>query len=304
MVAVDTLHNQDKVIKESLSLFKNRSLDFLDASLTDVVVDILSTEITETVTKKAFADNAFKLSNNKGLHSEWESDVDESDMIRFASYHIDLTRKHGIPFITIVITTKKPRFTNYTSPSMVFTPQIINLKDRDADKVLAEIDRKLNAGEHDTINELELVYLPLYGSTSGKGVADLLDIAIKLTSKVANNDKNKQQKLQDLLVLLTATFISIEELNKILEVNMRVLEDNPAVKFFQEWGMRKGMKEGMEKGMVEGIEKGMIEGVEKGIEKTILSMINEGFEFSLISKITGFDTDRIKMLEQEMLVQA
>jgi len=51
---VDTHHNQDKVLKESFTLFKGRSLAFLDNNLTGEVTEVLSTEITETKTKKAY----------------------------------------------------------------------------------------------------------------------------------------------------------------------------------------------------------------------------------------------------------
>ena len=70
---VDTHHNQDKVLKESFSLFKGGSLEFLDSELSGEVTEILNTEITETTTKKAYADNALKLSTNKGIHHEWEA---------------------------------------------------------------------------------------------------------------------------------------------------------------------------------------------------------------------------------------
>jgi len=41
---VDTLRNQDKVLKESFTLFKGRSLDFLDNNLSGEVTEVLSTE--------------------------------------------------------------------------------------------------------------------------------------------------------------------------------------------------------------------------------------------------------------------
>ena len=94
-----------KVLKESFNLFKGGTLDFLDEELSDEITEILNTEITETTTKKAFADNAFKLRTNKGIHAECEAQVSEGDMMRFASYNIDLSRMHGIPFATIIITT-------------------------------------------------------------------------------------------------------------------------------------------------------------------------------------------------------
>ena len=185
--SVNTHHNQDKVLKESFNLFKGGSLDFLDTGLLGEVTEILNTEITETTTKKAYVDNALKMSTNKGVHHEWEVKINSEDMKRFASYHIDLSRMHNIDFTTIIITTQKPGVTSYTSPSMIFTPKIINLKERDADKTLVEIDRKLKAGEN--INELEIIYLPLYDSKGGKTTSELLDIAIKLTPKVVKDDK-------------------------------------------------------------------------------------------------------------------
>jgi len=273
---VDTDKNQDKVLKESLTIFKGGSIDFLDEELSGEVTEVLSTEITETKTKKAYADNALKLSTNCGIHSEWETDVSEDDLLRFGSYHFDLTRMHKIPFTTVIITTKTPRKTSYTSPSMNFTPKIINLKDRDADKVLVEIDRKINAGEHSNINELEIVYLPLYGSISGKSTSDLLDTAIKLTPKIAKDDKYKQHKLQDLLILLTSTFVSDEELNQILEANMRILEDSPAVRVLEDRGRLQEKNE------------------------IAMNMLNDGDDYARIARITGLDVERIAELEKEL----
>jgi len=282
--AVDTLHNQDKVLKESFTLFKGGSLEFLDEELSGEVTDVLSTEITETSTKKAYGDNALKLSTNKGIHSEWEAQVSEDDIMRFGSANIDLSRMHKIPFTTVVITAKKPSATQYENPSISFKPKFIYLKDRDADEVLAEIGRKIKAGEHENINELELIYLPLYGSLSGKSTPDLLDTAIKLTPQVIKGDKSKQQKLYDLLVLLTGSFVSDEELNTILEANMRILEDSPAVRVLEDRGVRKG--------------------IQQGIEQTARNMLQDGDDYSKIARITGLSSERIEELDRELRTQA
>ena len=273
---VDLHHNQDKVLKESLSLFKGGSLEFLDTELAGEVSEVLSTEITETKTKKAYADNAFKLSNNEGINNEWEADISKDDLMRFCSYNVDLSRQHGIPFTTVIITTKKPTITSYKNPSLTFTPKIINLKDRDADKVLAKIDKKLKAGVQKSINELEIVYLPLYGSKSGKTTSQLLDTAIKLVPKVVEDDKQKRNKLHDLLILLAGSFVTDTELNTILEANMRILEDSPAVRVLEDRGVR------------------------KGIEQTARNMLLDGDDFSKISRITGLDVDRIAELQNEL----
>jgi len=225
---VDKHTNQDKVWKESLSLFTGGSLEFLHEELSGEVTDILSTEITET-------------------------------------------------------TTKKPSVTSYASPCLTFTPKIINLKERDADKVLAEIDRKLNAGEHGKVNILEIIYLPLYGSESGKTTLELLDTAIKLTPKVSA-DKHTQHKLQDLLILLTSTFISDEERNKIWEANMRILEDNPAVKWLEDRGRTGGRNQ-------------------EKIEIAI-NMLRDGDDAPKVSRITGLDIVKVAELQTELQAHA
>jgi len=278
---VDTSHNQDKVLKESFTLFKGRSLDFLDSNLSGEVTDVLSAEITETKTKKAYADNALKLSTGNGIHHEWEVDISEDDMMRIGSYHIDLGRMHKITFTTVIITAKSPRHTGYTSPSMTFTPRIINLKDRDADRALAMIDKKIKMGKHKEINELEIIYLPLYSSVSGKTTADLLDIAIKLTPQVLKDDKKKQEKLQDLLILLTGSFIGDEELNKILEANMRILEDTTAFRVLEARGMN-----------------------QKAI-KIAQNMLRAGEDYAKIAQFTELGIEKIaELAKEECLVHA
>jgi hypothetical protein len=241
------------------------------------ITEILSTEITETTTLKAYGDNALKLSTNIGVSSEWEADVSRDDLMRFASYNIDLSRKHKIPFTTVIITAKAPTVTSYENPSLTFKPKIINLKERDADKELMEIERKLRTGE--PVNELQLIYIPLYGSNSGKTTADLLDMALKLAPSVAKNDKEKYGKLQSLMILLNSTFVSEEELNLILEANYMVLEGNRAVKVLTDIGRK------------------------QGLEQTVKNMLRRGRNIEEISEDTGLSIARITELQDELSAQ-
>jgi len=279
---VDKLHNQDKVLKESLDLYNGGTLEFLDAELSGTVTDILSTEITETTTKKSFADKALKVIENgvyEGYHKEWEVDIDEPDMKRFASSNIDLSRNHNMDFTTVIITAKKPRVTSYKNKSLTFTPKIIVLNERDADAVLAEMDRKIQAGEQDKINLLEIIYLPLYGSKSGKTTPDLLDTAIKLTPKVVD-DKQKQRKLQDLLILLTSTFIEDSDFRKVLVDNMRVLEDSTAVRVIGDWSRN------------------------QTLIKVAENMLRRGRDIQEVSEDTGLDVSKVAELQTELQVHA
>ena len=82
-------------------------------------------------------------------------------------------------------------------------------------------------------------------------------------------------KLQDLLILLTSTFINDVDLNKILEDNMRILEDNRAVRVLEERGSKKR---------------------EIAI---VINMLQGGEDYAKISKFTGLDLERIEELDNE-----
>ena len=283
--AIDARHNQDKVIKEALEIYKGKTLEFLDEELEGEVVEILGAEITETFTKKAYSENAFKLSTNKGLHVEWEARISKDDMMRFASYNIDLSRKHKIPFITVIITAKPHRINKYSNPSLTFKPRIINLRGRDADLALGQIEEKLSRGE--PINELQLIYLPLYGSGSGKTVAELLKLAMKISTQVAK-EAHELNKIQSLLVLLCGSIVKKDEMSKILEENKMKIEGNSALEILTEWATEAGLRRGME------------QGIEQGLTLVAKKMILGKGDFSQISEITGLSMQRIYELEAEL----
>ena len=233
----DTHQNKDKVFKESLALFVGKTLDFFDSTLQGLITEILATEVTETTTQKAFADLAFLLSTGRGVHFEMEDDVSLDDILRFAGYNIWLTRMHKIPFLTVILTVNRSKLTGYSTQGHAFNPIIICLKDRDADATLQKLQKKLEKGE--PINEIELLYMPLYGSKSGKSMYEILDGAIKLTAKIPQ--KTTKNKLQSLLLLQTSKFANEKEFIKVLEDNEMILEGNLAVKVLEERGFKKGI---------------------------------------------------------------
>ena len=112
---IDNYHSEDKVFKESFTVFKGKSLEFLDSEMSDTIIDVLTNEYTETKTKKLFTDLVFKLSGNRGRHHEWEHEINLEDLKRFASYNIDWSREHKeIDFEAIIITNKPPKNTRFT----------------------------------------------------------------------------------------------------------------------------------------------------------------------------------------------
>ena len=271
MVKVDKVHTKDKVLKESLSVFQDNSLDFLGVDLNTTIDMPLGSEITEVVTKKAFADLIFKLKDGNGLNVEWEDQVNLDDILRFFSYSVDFTRKYKISFTTIIITNKSPKATEYISPTMSFNPIIIVLSERDADETLQKIREKIKNGE--PINKLELIYLPMYTSPSGKNMYTLLSEAIQLTPVIAEN-KEEKEKLHSLMILLMGKFADEDRFKKVLEENRMILEDNVAVKVIEEMGM------------------------EKGKEEMALSMLKDGLSLEFIAKHAKRSIEWIEALQK------
>jgi hypothetical protein len=91
---------------------------------------------------------------------ELEANISSKDLLRFAAYNLALTRKFGMPFETVIITKEGSTKRSYTSGSIKFTPKIINLTKRNGKTTLNKIKKSLAADE--AINELEIIFLPLY----------------------------------------------------------------------------------------------------------------------------------------------
>ena len=131
---------------------------------------------------------------------------------------------------------------------------------------------------------MHLIYLPLYGSKSGKTTAELLDKAIKLTPLVAKDNVAKKRKLQDLIFLLTSTFVSEDEINKVMEANMINLETNRYVKVLTDIA---------EKALTDIVER-------RKVAEIATIMLRKGNNMQDISEITGLSIDQVIELQTEL----
>ncbi|MCL1988350.1 MAG: hypothetical protein FWG64_10340 [Firmicutes bacterium] len=274
-------HNKDSVFKDSFTLFLNRSLEFLDADLEGQILEILPACRTgrspETTAVEAIGDLAVKIFSEIlgtfGVHKEFETHISKDDLMRFGGYNLYLSRKHKIPFTTIIITENKPTVTEYTNKSIAFNPKIIYLKERDGDATLQKIRERVANGE--PINELELVYLPLYGSKQGTTMYDFLSAALKLTPQIGET-ATTSKKLQMLLIFLTIRNADKEQIKKILEDNMDILKNNAGIQALMEIGEDRSKEKWTEKGR----EEGMLLGEKKNRNETLSiidDLISKGF---------------------------
>ena len=276
----DIHQNYDAVFKESFTLYKNQSLDFLDLGLAPVQ-ELLNTEDTEFVVKKSYEDLIFKLADDTGLNLEWEAKISKDDILRFFAYNVACVRKYKISFQTIILTNQKPAHLSYENDTIRFSPLVINLAERNGDELLAKIKKQLITGGK--INEIELIYLPLYKSVD-KTVVQLFEEVIQLVPKVTD-DREKKQKIILLAALLTNKFISGDEYKRLWEEIEMVLEDIKLIKV----GRDLAREEGREEGVREGIKEGKFEIVEK--------MLKAGLAIEQIIAMSGLSEEEVKEIQ-------
>ena len=242
-------HNYDAVLKAGLHLFEENALSFLSIENAEIVSVVSSETITIDV-KKGIADMFFLLDNEAGLHIEWQAQITWKDVRRFQSYHANFMEKYNLKdVITIVLTTKKPHSERIVHSVGVYSPRIINLSERDAEKTLAKLREKISSGEQ--INRLELVYLPLYNSS--RSASEVLKDTISLVKKSGEDTKISEQ-IVALMIVAAGRLLDSESENDIMEVLLMEFEDNTLLaaihKRLEQRALERGEARGEARGMV------------------------------------------------------
>jgi len=260
--------NYDLALKESFSIFENKTLDFLGLDLPKIT-GFLETEFAELETHDSFLDMNFRLEDGSILHIEEETDLSEEDLVRFAHYDLRLYGRYKSKIHTVVLTPSSgyPGTKSLDTGTNQYTIQQIILKGRNADELLEKIQDALEKGQ--PVNELELIFLPLMQSVLPKN--ELLLETIKLEKQLP--DATIRTKVLGLTLVVANRIVDKKLLDEIWE-EVRMLK---IMQYAEEKGLEKGREEGLEKGLEkgreEGLEKGMEIGLEKGRGKGKLSVI-------------------------------
>ncbi|MCL2015070.1 MAG: hypothetical protein FWG68_02355, partial [Defluviitaleaceae bacterium] len=188
----------------------------------------------------------------------------------------------------VILTLEQPKLTEYISESITFKPIIICLKERDADEALQNLQAQLKKGE--PINELELIYLPLYNSKSGKTRLDLAINAVSLTDKISQ--KKLQNKLQGMLLMQLVNYLTKNEMKKLLEECAMILEGKPALEAFEEFFG--------EKYKSEGIAIGTAIGLAQGATQIAVEMLKDGMNVQKISSLINKPIEWVQELQAKL----
>ena len=279
-------NNYDSVFKEALMLYKNKTLDFLGLDLA-MIEEPLNTEMTEVKVNKNFTDMCFMLKDKTGLHAEWEADISVDDMLRFCSYNLNYLRMYKTNFTTVVFTNRKQHTSYFENEMISFTPVIINLGERDGDALLQKIKTQIENNE--TVNELELIYLPLYHSKY-KNVAEMLEQVVELAPLISES-REENEKIMIMSAVLTNKFIDEGDFSKIWEAIKMYVDDLLIIKFAKEDAKKEGKAEGKAEGKTE------------GKTEVVISMLKNGLDIETIAKYTELPIGEVEKIKDNLVTR-
>ena len=262
--------NVDFVFKDSLSLFKDKALDFL--GITDIapITSHLGTESVEIEVTWEFKDMAFGTQDGGGVHFEEEINLSEDDLLRFGGYNISLSRTHKREFVTVIFVKEPTKLTELKTSQLHFKPHIVQCSNFDADAILERLKDTVACGKE--INELEAIYLPFFSSKKFTPTELFLKSADVI--KAMQADDNRKRKILALLITLAGKIVDRARLAALAKEVTTM--GNVFIEYFEE------------------------RGVERNKEETARKMLAKCMDALDIIEVTGISAERLRELRESV----
>jgi len=198
--------------------------------------------------------------------------LSEDDLWRFLDYNVSLYRIHKRVFDTVIFVKEPTTLTGIDLDRLAFKPIIVRCADIDADIMLDELKRDISAGK--PINELKLVYLPLFrGKTLDSTGLFLESTKLILSLKVETQLK---QKVLSLAILIAGKVVDPDVLKQIYEEVKLMGTGNVILDVAEEYGAKREKEEIAHK------------------------MLHEGYDALDIARLTGIDLNKLHDMRKSL----
>jgi hypothetical protein len=246
--------NYDVVTTWFASIFKEKTLDVLGIP-TAPIKNVSSYKPVDIMISAGMVDIVMEDIHDNAYHIEEQRNMSEEDLCRFAVYHFSAARDWNYKIYDIILISGK----SYTgkreinTPHGTYRPIFVDFTQKDGFQRLTEIKSAIDKGDTNSI--IELIFLPLYGKTNHKELAEKV-----LTYEVELCRANKMSEL-----ILAATLIMS---NKILdnETLNKIWKEVKMIDIFA-FAHEKGVKTGEKKGIKTGIKNSIFTILESTIGK-------------------------------------
>jgi hypothetical protein len=254
----------------------------------------------EVEIRSEFADMAFALRGGGGLHFEEEVNLSKDDLLRICGYHTWLSRVHKREFVTVLFVKNRVPAgrIRIRTKQLHFTPVVVDCSAIDADTRLARLRQQVT--EQAEVNELELLYLPLFHSET-LTATELFQESARLIQALRAEDAVKH-KLSALLIALAGKVVDAEALLEFWEEVRKM--GNKIIEIAEAYGMQIGEERGIaigeERGIAIGEERGITIGEEHGqlkmAETTARKMLTKGYSLEVIAELTDLAPEQLTAL--------
>jgi hypothetical protein len=276
--------HEDAVLKTSMQFFADELLPYF--GIEGKVISFAPTELVSIEIKKFFQDFNFVMEDGTWKHFEFQSTNEGTEGLRrFRAYEMLASYQHKVEITTYVLFSGnigKP-MTELTEGINTYRVVPIIMKERNADELIAELQRKVNAGE--TITKDNLVPLILCPLMSGKMTQkDRISAAYRITRNAATVPIDEVRKIEAMIYAMADKFLEEKELEELLEeISMTKLGQ-----MLVEKGIEKGMERGMERGIECGAENNKIENA-----RNLLDLLDE----EVIAERIGLPLETVRELK-------
>ena len=205
---------EDEIMKTGALFFGEELLKWLGVKQS--VKRIAPTELVHLEARKMYQDFNYEMENGWWYHIEFESDpITKEDLRRFREYEAATSRTYGVEVLTCVICTArgKRQLSELTEGINTYRVKLIQMKNKDGDKILRKIQKKKRLKRKDLI---PVLLSPLMGGKSDTRTRILEGIRA-VHRKGTTVSKEEAEKMEAMLYALANKLLNEADLEKIKE---------------------------------------------------------------------------------------
>jgi len=255
---LDYTQNYDVIVKWLGEVLQGETLDVIGVK-TGRIESVFGFEPVDIAVKSGRVDIMVRDETGVLYHIEEQRNLRKSDMYRFAAYHFMAAKKWGVHITDIILASGDvyPGEKRIQTDSGRYSPTVIDFSSLDAEKRLDEIHDAIRDGNFD--NELELIFLPLYGKETGRRRSEIVEHVLHLGVQWYHENRISAKLLAAVLIM-SNKLIEKDRLKQIWE-EIKMLD---ILEIAKEEGIEEGKVIGIEEGKVIGIEEGKSLGIQEG----------------------------------------
>ncbi|MBO5070058.1 MAG: hypothetical protein J6C37_06830 [Roseburia sp.] len=213
----DAQQQEDGALKTSMHFFADELLPYLH--IPGKVVSFAPTELVHLDLQKLYQDFNLVMEDGSWKHFEFQSTNEGLvGLKRFRAYEALTSYQHKVEVTTYVLysgTIKRP-MTEFTEGINTYRVHPIIMQDEDADQLIAKLQRKIEAGEPLTKQDIvPLTLCPLMGGTMTQ--KERIKATYEIMRQVTDVPPEEIRKIEAVIYAMADKFLESMDLDEIME---------------------------------------------------------------------------------------